>query len=442
MTTPIYDFLKAYAEKNGVRFHMPGHKGKGRLGVEALDITEITGADVLGEGHGIIGESERNASALFRTGRTVYTTGGSTAAIMAMLFLAAQKYRSPERPLLLASRGAHRAFLQGVALLDLPVSFVLPENAETIYSGVMSADEVARAIEDAPQRPFAFYITSPNYLGELWDIRGVADVCEKAGVALLVDNAHGAYLAHLSPSLHPIHLGAVMCADSAHKTLPVLTSGAYLHIAKGYEDVFTDVKDAISLFSSTSPSYLTLASLDLANRALADGYAERLADTVQRIRGTKTALLRAGFSLPDCEPLKIVICDAHAEALESALRASDIEWEFADRTHLVLMASADNLPSDFDALERALLPLGEKASIPDTPPKPSLGIPAVPLREALLAPKEALAVTDAVGRVYAEICASCPPAVPIAICGERITEDTVRALLYYGIETVRVIKDR
>ena len=442
MNTPIYDFLKAYAAKAGVRFHMPGHKGKGPLGIEALDITEIAGADVLGEGIGIIGESEKNASTLFGTGRTVYTTCGSTAAILAMLFLAMQKYRSPEKPLLLAARGAHRAFLQGVALLDLPVSFALPENAETVYSGVMSADEVARAIESAPQKPFAFYITSPNYLGELWDIRAIADVCKKYGVALLVDNAHGAYLAHLSPSLHPIHHGAVMCADSAHKTLPVLTGGAYLHIARGYEEDFVGVKDAVSLFSSTSPSYLTLASLDLANAAIADGYAERLAKTVSRISTVKDRLRRAGFCIPDCEPLKIVLLDARAEALASRLREADIECEFVDRTHLVLLSSAENDLSDFDVLEQVLLPLGKEACAPDAPPKPSPGTPVLSLREALFAPSEVVPVEEAAGRVYAEICAACPPAVPIAICGERIGEETVRAFLYYGIKAVRVVKRR
>ena len=62
MTTPIYDFLRSYAEKDGIRLHMPGHKGQGPLGVEALDITEIAGADVLAEADGIIGESEKNGS--------------------------------------------------------------------------------------------------------------------------------------------------------------------------------------------------------------------------------------------------------------------------------------------------------------------------------------------------------------------------------------------
>ena len=101
MRTPIYDFLKEYAQRNGVRFHMPGHKGRGPLGFEALDITEVKGADVLGEGTGIIGESERNATSLFDTGRTLFTTGGSTAAIMAMLSLAKGRFATQEKKTIL-----------------------------------------------------------------------------------------------------------------------------------------------------------------------------------------------------------------------------------------------------------------------------------------------------------------------------------------------------
>ncbi|MBE6655306.1 MAG: amino acid decarboxylase [Ruminococcaceae bacterium] len=440
MNTPIYDFVKGYAEKNGVRFHMPGHKGKGPLGIEALDITEVKGADVLSEAYGIIGESERNASLLFQTGRTVYLTGGSTAAIEAMLALASTRYRTPERPNLLASRNAHRAFLHGVALLDIPVTFMLPDNAETVYSGVMTPNDVARAIE--ANAPFAVYITSPSYLGEIWDIAGIAAVCKKHGVPLLVDNAHGAYFAFLNPSMHPIHLGAAMCADSAHKTLPVLTGGAYLHIAKGYEDEFSDVKDAVSLFSSTSPSYLTLSSLDLANRVLAEGYGERLKKAVSLTEDTKTALSQAGFTVLPSEPLKIVLLSPHAEALAEVVREHGIECEFCDKTHLVFMTSAENDPSDFDILKTALFAFGKQADAVSQPPPPRLGTPLLSIRDALFAKKERIPVKDAEGRIYAEIAASCPPAVPIAVCGERIEADTVKAFLYYGIEEVSVVKNK
>ena len=441
MTTPIYDFLTAYRDRGGVRLHMPGHKGKGPLGIEALDITEVKGADVLGEATGIIGESEANAASLFGSGKTLYTTGGSTAAILGMLSLAVTHLRTKERPTLLAARNAHRAFLEGAALLDIPVTFMLPENAKTVYSGVMTPEEVEKAILSAEAKPFALYITSPTYLGEMWDIAAVADVCRKHDIPLLVDNAHGAYLAFLSPSQHPIRMGAAMCTDSAHKTLPVLTGGAYLHIAKEYSYLYSDAKEALSLVTTTSPSYLVLASLDLANRTLADGYRERLCEICARVALCKKRIEEMGFCVLSSEPLKIVLAAGNTETLANALRTSDIEPEMCDDLHLVFMASADNEVSDFDKLERVLSRSAPIAPAFEKAPTPRLGKAVTSLRTALFSQRERIATRDAVGRVYAEIAASCPPAVSIVIAGEEIDVAAVEALLYYGVEQVRVLTD-
>ena len=440
MTTPIYDFLTAYRDRGGVRLHMPGHKGKGQLGIEALDITEVKGADVLGEAAGIIGESEENAASLFGSGKTLYTTGGSTAAIGAMLALAREHFQTNEHPAILAARNAHRAFLQAAALLDIPVSFMLPKNAKTVYSGVMTANEVEEAILAADQKPFAVYITSPSYLGEMWDIPSVAAICKKHDVPLLVDNAHGAYLAFLSPSQHPIKCGAAMCCDSAHKTLPVLTGGAYLHISKEYSALYSSAKGAISLFSTTSPSYPVLASLDLANRTLTEGYKERLALICRRITLCKERLTRMGFCVLPSEPLKIVLSSGDTEAVASVLRSANIEPEMCDSLHLVLMASAENEPSDFDVLEGVLSTCTPISPTFDKIPVPRIGKTVTALRTALFSPRERIATKDAVGRIYAEISASCPPAVPIVIAGEEIDKNAVEALLYYGIEWVLVLK--
>ena len=88
MDTPIQDFVASYVGNQGVRLHMPGHKGKTFLGCEALDITEIKGADALYEADGIIARSEENAAALFGSARTLYSTEGSSQCIRAMLYLA------------------------------------------------------------------------------------------------------------------------------------------------------------------------------------------------------------------------------------------------------------------------------------------------------------------------------------------------------------------
>ena len=102
------------------------------------------------------------------------------------------------------------------------------------------------------------YVTSPDYLGGMQDVAALAEVCHRYGTLLAVDNAHGAYLRFLRPSRHPLDLGADLCCDSAHKTLSVLTGGAYLHIARtAPTSLAENAKEALALFGSTSPSYLT-----------------------------------------------------------------------------------------------------------------------------------------------------------------------------------------
>ena len=90
MRTPICDFAARYAQSNALRLHMPGHKGIAAMGGEPLDITEIEGADVLYRADGIIAESRANASALFGSRATLYSTEGSSLSIRAMLYLTLQ----------------------------------------------------------------------------------------------------------------------------------------------------------------------------------------------------------------------------------------------------------------------------------------------------------------------------------------------------------------
>ena len=284
MNTPIVDFAKKYAASNALRLHMPGHKGVGT--VEALDLTEIDGADVLYHASGIIRQSEDNAARIFGTKRTVYSAEGSSLSIRAMLYLtklyAASVGKSAR---ILAARNAHKTFVTAAALLQLDVQWIFPERPEDIVSCSISAEYLENIL--AQELPTAVYLTSPDYLGNIADVGGISAVCRKYGVLLLVDNAHGAYLRFLGR--HPTELGADVCCDSAHKTLPVLTGGAYLHISEKAPKIFFEQAEAaMSIFASTSPSYLILQSLDAANRYLSDGYEAHLAAFAERVVSLKT----------------------------------------------------------------------------------------------------------------------------------------------------------
>ena len=252
MNTPVVDFVRRYAQQHTTRMHMPGHKGRGPLGCEELDITEIAGADELYEAEGIIAQSEANATQLFGTARTYYSTEGSR---------------------------------------------------------------------------------------------------------------------------HPIQLGADLCCDSAHKTLPVLTGGAYLHLGPSVQADEAAVRNALALFGSTSPSYLILQSLDAANAVLADSFREKLDVCRWRLGMLCRELdaIRPGLALPltgaHREPLKLTL-DAAAlglsgQQLAQALRERGVECEYADPRYVVLMPSAESSAAEFACLQTALHAICDEAPAAD-----------------------------------------------------------------------------
>ena len=416
---------------------MPGHKGKPFLGCEPLDITEIEGADVLCSANGIIAESENNASALFGSEHTFYSTEGSTLCIKAMLAIATA---GKEHPTVLAARNAHKAFIHACALLDLQVKWLSPEDSTHLCSCNITPEQIEGALDGSIT---AVYVTSPDYLGNISDIRGIADVCHAHGVPLLVDNAHGAYLRFLSPSLHPLDLGADVCCDSAHKTLPVLTGGAYLHVKSAeYAD---RARNALSLFASTSPSYLILQSLDLCNRYLSDGYGQRLAECIGKADSLRAHLYQKGFDVLRTEPLKIVI-NANAsgytgKALANILRSKKIEAELSDSQYLVLMLTTETRDTDLERLQSAIDNIPQLTPIESTPPALPTPVTATSIRKAMFSEHATVSIETAVGKICATPTVSCPPAVPIAITGERITDGHVAALKYYGVTALEVVKE-
>ena len=459
--TPIADFVRGYAASDTSRLHMPGHKGRGPLGCEGLDLTEIAGADELYEAEGIIARSEANTARLFGTAGTWYGTEGSSQCIRAMVFLALQAApNGSQRPVLLAARNAHKALLYAAALLDIDIEWLWPPAGPDASLCACPVDPAALAaalerMEQAGRRPFAVYLTSPDYLGGVQDVAALAPLCHAHGVPLLVDNAHGAYLRFLpGGSRHPIDLGADLCCDSAHKTLPVLTGGAYLHAGHGMlRPDPAAVRGAMCLFGSTSPSYLILQSLDLCAGALAGDWPARLADCVARLDGLKQDLsgLCPGLVRPS-EPLKLVLDGAavgcSGGALADLFRAHRVECEYADTRYLVLMFAPGNLPRDFDrvraAAARAVSCPGTDSAPGDLSPAvwPALARqarPACSIRAAVFARQERIPARDAAGRVCALPTVACPPAIPIAVSGEEIGPAAVELFRYYGIETVSVI---
>ena len=441
MNTPVADFVQRYAKAGTARLHMPGHKGRCFLGCEPWDITEIHGADALYEAEGILAESEQNAAALFGSQRTCYSTEGSSQCIRAMLYLAVAASGSHT---VVAARNVHRAFVSAAALLDLEIRWLWPEESRSLCGCPISPAQLEETLHSLPEPPAAVYLTSPDYLGGMAEIPALAQVCHQHGTLLLVDNAHGAYLRFLQPSLHPLDLGADLCCDSAHKTLPVLTGGAYLHLSPTAPAQLAPLaKSALGLFGSTSPSYLTLASLDLCNRYLAEGYPQRLAEAVERLAELRERLTAAGWRVEPSDPLRVTVAAPRGvtgQELAGQLRRQGVECEYADRDFLVLMATPENTPEE---LAQAAAALGQCPGEANPPQLPlARGERACSIRQAAFAPRETVDAARSLGRVCGLPTVGCPPAIPIAVSGERITPEALALFAYYGIEQVEVLAER
>lgn len=442
MKTPIVSFLKSYQEKSPVRMHMPGHKGAGILGFEGMDLTEIYGADELFAAEGIIKESEQNASSLFGC-PTYYSTQGSTLCIQTMCTILCQDAKSKDKkPKILAGRNAHRSFIHAAALLDFEIEW-LYGNSDYLSCKIHAEDLEKAIIESLPT---AVYLTNPDYLGNLLDIQSLASVCKKHNVLLAIDNAHGAYLRFLEPSLHPIDLGADLCCDSAHKTLPVLTGGAYLHLSDSLNQVWkNDVKHFMEYFSSTSPSYLIMASLDATNEVLDTTFKKSLSECIQRVDGLKNTLTQHGYTILFGEPMKITISTKEfgytGNEIANLLMECDIYPEFYDSDYIVLMPSPYNTKDDLKRLETCLCGIDRKPILINKPPKLEQSKKAMNVRQALFSSSITLDVSKSLGQVCSSVTVSCPPAILPVIPGEVISESSIEVMKYYGIETVRVVKE-
>lgn len=427
MTTPIHDFLSRYSSLSPVRCHMPGGKEN------PIDITEIEGADSLFDCSGIIKQSEENAAGLFGSEKTLYSCGGSTLSIQTMLALA--KAGNPKKNRVAASRYCHKSLVSSCILLGLEVDWI---ETNSFLSCQVSAGSVKEKIND---NTLCVFVQSIDYYGGECDIYSISKVCREHNIPLLTDNAHGAYkvLTHN----HPLRRGADMTADSAHKTLPCLTGTAYLHISKSAPKIFSQrAKEMMSIFGSSSPSYLMLDSLDLCNLHISEEKekAEFIFENVDKL---KKGFEDIGYSLRKSDKMRITI-DAENYGfsgfdLSKKFEEKKIYCEYSDLKYLVLLFSTAQPLGDFEKILKAAKEIEKKQPFETEALKISLPPKAKSLREAVFSESEEVPLQKALGRICSSLYAPCPPCVPVIMPGEVYTEEIVKAFSAWGVDRVRVV---
>lgn len=442
--------LTEYAQSGAYPFHMPGHKRNAAGLPDALpygiDITEIDGFDDLHAPEGVLQDLQLRLARLYGADRSFALVNGSTCGILAGF--AAAVHRGDT---VLMARNCHRSVYNAVALLGLrPLYLQPPTDAETGIVGSVMPESVQSAL-DAHAEVRLLVLTSPTYDGVLSDVRSIVHIAHRKNIPVLVDEAHGAHLAFTAQKpFSAAQAGADIVIHSLHKTLPSLTQTAAAHLCgtRVSPDAFAQ---ALSVFETSSPSYILLASiaaceqfLETSAPAAFSAYAKRLADFSEVCRALqKLFVVCKGADTLDAHPTffafdggKLPVATARTvldgASLLQTLRAKyALEGEMAARAYALLMTSVCDTDAGFHRLADALVSIDTAAEAAKTPvhfqtlPLPELRcLPA----DAATRPTEKRLLSESIGRVCAETVLCYPPGIPLLVPGEVVSAEIAETL--------------
>ena len=372
---PLLERLSTYAASDAYPFHMPGHKRQVRLGITSfpnpfsVDITEIDGFDNLHHAEDILKESMESTAAVYEADRSWYLVNGSTCGILTAIAAAVK----PGEKILMA-RNSHKSAYHAVVLNQLEPVYLYPEEVpEFQIPGGIEPEQVERALLEHPEIR-AVFVTSPTYEGIVSDIHGIAETAHRHGAALIVDEAHGAHLPFGDGNYFPdgaLQEGADLVIQSLHKTLPSLTQTAILHLKSQILDA-KKVEQYLSVYQSSSPSYILIASMENCVRYMAEKGAGEMARYGARLRELREKLVKlkhfrlltgeicGAAGVYGYDPSKLVLFpdSMTGTRLAEVLRTEyHLEAEMSSGRYVLLMTTFMDTEEGYSRLERALLEL-------------------------------------------------------------------------------------
>ena len=425
---------------------MPGHKlGKGISDDIAdnllkLDITELCGSGKNSFPYNEVEKAQTLAAKAFGADRTIFLVNGSTCGIHAVIMSMCK----PKDKLILG-RDSHKSVINAMILNGVEPVFIKPGvNDDFGIPTVITPAQIESAIKKNPEVAGVF-ITRPNYYGICSDIEAIKAVTDRYDKILAVDEAHGAHL-HFSEKLpvSSMKAGADICVQSAHKTLPVINQGAYLHIMENRIKTKTIIEN-LDRIATTSPSYIILSLLDIA-RALMEKKGRNLLDELinnincfkKKLKESNSFDVLSNEMLPgiSCDMTRIVInaskCGISGFELYKILaRDFNIHVEMADSNNIVCISSVFEKPETFDRLYNALnkIKIHDKKSVFETGiSTENINIPEqkIPFCDIRKTQTKKVKLSDSKDRVCMKTITPYPPGIPIICPGEVITDEIIK----------------
>ncbi|AXM88031.1 arginine decarboxylase [Anoxybacillus ayderensis] len=480
--TPLFTGLLEHIKKNPIQFHIPGHKkGAGMdeqfrsfIGENALamDLINIGPLDDLHQPKGMIKRAQQLAAEAFGADYTFFSVQGTSGAIMTMVMSVAGPGDK-----IIVPRNVHKSVMSAIVFSGATPIFVHPEiDKELGISHGITPEAVEAALKQHPDAKGVLVI-NPTYFGIAGDLKRIVDIAHAYNVPVLVDEAHGVHIHfHEDLPLSAMQAGADMSATSVHKLGGSMTQSSILNVKEGLVSP-KRVQAILSMLTTTSTSYLLLASLDVARKRLAtEGHelaeqAIRLANETRKqindidylycvgkeIIGTKATF--------DYDPTKLIISVKElgltGYEVEKWLREHyNIEVELSDLYNILCIITPGDTERETSVLVEALRRLSnEFRHQAKVGKKPKVLLPDIPVlaltpRDAFYSETEVVPFDESAGRIIAEFVMVYPPGIPIFIPGEIITEENlnyIRKNIEVGLpvqgpeddtlQTLRVIKE-
>ena len=461
--SPLETYFQHYNEKNLLPLHMPGHQRKRDMGTALpydYDYTEVEELDNLHAPEGILQEAMNRTAAYYGCSDCFYLVNGSSSGLQAGIFTLLE-----EGDEIVVARNCHRSVFYALSLRKAKIHFLLPEFWEDFSCfGSVSLKEVERLLREFPKSK-ALIFTSPSYEGVVSDVEGIARLCHKNGLSLLVDEAHGAHFSPKRGTSFPgsaISLGADLVVQSPHKTLCSLTQSAWI-LGNGQGYSREKLSFNLSVFQTTSPSYPLMLSLEKATTLLeTEGEAlfSHWKEVMESFREKARTLSYFTFLWEKEEACFAMDCTKiflRARGIPKLRLGKDlakllredygIESEMHSGENLLLMTgpfiSEEELDRLFIALKDIERRFGEEKGKPLRSKLLSSALYQISVADNTLQISEGLkegeelSIRDGEGRICLEYLSLYPPGIPLLFPGEKLTAEKIQgieALEKEGIE--------